>query len=298
MRRLALLLLLIVALPGCASSGDLTFCTWNVENLFDAYDDPYANDVDRRGGLQVKPQDELAAVGKVLSDIDADIVALQEVENRGVLEGLVDRYLPDKGYQVVLIEGNDRRGIDVAVLSKLPVDSATSYRHHVFTTSAGEKVSFSRDVLRVVVDLPDAGKASVYVVHLKSRSGGEEAARKRRAEAAELRRIVTENMKEGDLVFIAGDLNDDVASGTPAIIAGDKGPKGFWIVPARSAKGSDITWHGRFKSRWPPIRFDYIFVSPALKNAYVDGSGLVYTREPVVKASDHYPVIARFHLED
>ena len=44
------------------------------------------------------------------------------IENRGDLQRLVTAMIPDLGYEhVVLLEGNDYRGIDVAVLSRLPV---------------------------------------------------------------------------------------------------------------------------------------------------------------------------------
>ena len=287
-----------MSICGCAGSAEITYCNWNVQNLFDSYDDPYHNDVDWDGGLQVKAEEEVVAIAKVLADIDADIVALQEIENRGVLESLVKNHLAEQGYAVSLIEGNDGRGIDVAVLSKLPIESSTSYRHRVFKNSAGEDAMFSRDILRVIVRLPDDRQLSVYTCHLKSRSGGDVATLKRQAEAAELRRIVDEDMAPGGLVIVSGDLNDDIASGTPALVMGKEGTDTYlWPVPAMSAKESDITWHGRYKSRYPPIRFDYIFLSPAAKEMYVNKSGVVYTKEPAELAADHYPVVARFKVK-
>jgi len=289
---------LALVVSGCATGAEITLCNWNVQNLFDSYDDPYHNDVDWDGDLQVKAEEEVTAIAKVLADIDADIVALQEIENRGVLESLVRNHLAESGYAVSLIEGNDGRGIDVAVLSKLPIDSSTSYRHRVFKTSAGDEERFSRDILRAVLRLPDGRKLSLYTCHLKSRSGGDASTRKRQAEASELRRIVDQDMAEGDLVVVCGDLNDDVASGTPTIVAGPEGSaKHLWPVPAKSSKDSDITWHGRYASRYPPIRFDYVFLSPALKAMYVKESGVVYTKEPAETAADHYPVVVRFKVK-
>ena len=54
----------------------------------------------------------------------ADIVVLQEVENKNVLNILVNQGLKGLGYKYIsLIEGPDKRGIDVGILSKFPVVS-------------------------------------------------------------------------------------------------------------------------------------------------------------------------------
>ena len=60
--------------------------------------------------------------------MDVDVLALQEVEDIGTLRNFVRDYL-DNGYRhIVLIEGNDPRLIDVALVSKLPLGQATSWQ--------------------------------------------------------------------------------------------------------------------------------------------------------------------------
>lgn len=52
----------------------------------------------------------------------ADIIAFEEVENKRVLQQLIDIGLQGKGYKYIsLIEGPDTRGIDVAMISKFPI---------------------------------------------------------------------------------------------------------------------------------------------------------------------------------
>lgn len=76
--------------------------------------------------------------GRVISDIDADIICLIEVENRPLLQTFHDDLLFKKflgptgkqGYEyVLLIDGNDDRGIDVSVMSRLPVLWICSHVH-------------------------------------------------------------------------------------------------------------------------------------------------------------------------
>ncbi|MDC1174586.1 endonuclease/exonuclease/phosphatase family protein [Bacteriovoracaceae bacterium] len=51
-----------------------------------------------------------------------DILVLQEIENINVLRQLRDQGLAKEGYrEVILIEGPDNRGIDVGILSKVPL---------------------------------------------------------------------------------------------------------------------------------------------------------------------------------
>ena len=66
-----------------------------------------------------------------------DVVVFQEVENIRILRDMVNLYLPNEGYRYIsLIEGPDRRGIDVAIISKLemvgkakdyPIDLSPAY---------------------------------------------------------------------------------------------------------------------------------------------------------------------------
>ena len=70
---------------------------------------------------------------------------------------------------MVLIEGNDPRLIDLAVLSKLPLGAVTSWQHAVHPEAPGERV-FGRDLLEVEV-FNQARTERLFTVfnnHLKS----------------------------------------------------------------------------------------------------------------------------------
>ena len=60
-------------------------------NLFDEFDDPYRSDE----VMETKPRDELLKLAQRIRMLDADVLALQEVENREYLERFVRALLPD-----------------------------------------------------------------------------------------------------------------------------------------------------------------------------------------------------------
>jgi endonuclease/exonuclease/phosphatase family metal-dependent hydrolase len=57
-----------------------------------------------------------------------DVLVLEEIENKNVLNQLVTQGLAGLGYKTqILIEGEDKRGVDVAIISKYPYKSANRY---------------------------------------------------------------------------------------------------------------------------------------------------------------------------
>tara|TARA_B100000925_G_C21991096_1_gene466881 strand:- start:253 stop:1383 length:1131 start_codon:yes stop_codon:yes gene_type:complete len=65
-----------------------------------------------------------------------DILILQEVENYNSLQKLINLGLDGEGYEeLVIIEGPDRRGIDVAIVSRFPLAKDVKY-HQIDLTEA------------------------------------------------------------------------------------------------------------------------------------------------------------------
>lgn len=276
--------------PGSREVGDVaTVATFNILNLFDAVDDEYRWD----DTTPPKPRENLDRVADVIRAMNADVLALQEVENRGYLERFVEVFLPDMGYEVVLFEGNDTRGIDVCLLSRIPVGRVVSHRHLRFPGPGGER-RFERDVLAVEL-LPESGEPfEAWVVHLKSNSGGREYAEDVRiAEAKALRRLLDERLTdEPDARFVVmGDFNDTWDSTSLRTIVGT----GSTALKAFHAVGSEQT---RVTYNLPPYlsMIDYILCSPAMAKAYVEESFSILASSLRQSGSDHNPVLARFRL--
>ncbi|CAH0341209.1 endonuclease/exonuclease/phosphatase family protein [Rhizobium sp. CECT 9324] len=176
-----------------------------------------------------------------IADADADILCLQEVDNMEALQAFEYGYLfrmVGAGYrQKYIIEGNDSRGIDVAVLMReqtrdgerielvdIKSHAALTYRTlSLYHTGLGPNLQpddkiFKRDCLEL--DLRIGGRPlTLYVLHLKSMTNGRDGVDGREmtrpvreAELKAVRHIIENRFgKEhvaGMNFIICGDLND------------------------------------------------------------------------------------------
>ena len=185
----------------------ILFASWNVNNLFDIKDDIGKNDKEYLPPkwTQEKLDDKLkkmTAVVKAISADGPDIFALQEIENIHILTYWVDTYLKDMDYgTVILEEGGDPRGIDVALISKFP---AMSHKSHKQTKS-------SREILETELNVY-GNKLLVFNIHHKSRMGGAEQTNDKRVEQSKILEDIVYNSyssKNIDEVIITGDFNDE-----------------------------------------------------------------------------------------
>ena len=269
----------------------LTVASLNVLNLFDDQDDPYHGD--EKTGTKLRK--DLILLAESIRQVDADILVLQEVENRGYLELFNRALLADLGYQhVVLTEGNDRRGIDVAILSRLPVGPVISYRHLRFPDTNGKEMSFSRDLLHAHI-MPDKGPPlHVLAVHFKSQYGGKKADAIRTGEAQAVRGVLDDILKSDPQahILLCGDFNDTIDSvPLQTILGGGKTEMTSFF--------SDVPEKERVTYNKEPYRsmIDFIFASPAMAKLYEKGSYEILPGGPAQTGSDHNAVIARFQLQ-
>jgi endonuclease/exonuclease/phosphatase family metal-dependent hydrolase len=164
------------------------------------------------------------AMAKVIDAIDADILCLNEVENRRTLIDFAETRLDTAYPNVVVFDGNDRRGIDVAVMTKPGLDIG-ALRTNVFTrwnrykqfgVERSDELLFDRDCLEVEVHVRGR-PISVLVNHLKSKRGTAEATiasdPRRIDQSREIARILRERYRNPDgswkPVVVAGDLNEN-----------------------------------------------------------------------------------------
>jgi endonuclease/exonuclease/phosphatase family metal-dependent hydrolase len=291
------------ALPPTEELEDKSVTTWsddpdrivisifNVENLFDDADDPYRHDE----GTPAKSRDGLEKVAAAIRKVNADVVALQEVESRGFLERFVTVFLPDMGYShIVHFEGNDQRGIDVALLSRAPIGEVASRRHLEFAGPDGVTRRFQRDVPAITVMPNDALPFEIWPVHFKSKSGDADASEPvRLAEAAEVRRLLDAEFAADPeaRIIVAGDFNDTRESKSMAIVFGS-GATEMWAPDPRETSDSRVD--PEFPDGRAPI--DFITFSPAMRKRYIADSAEVRRAPPSQDGSDHDPQWATFQL--
>jgi endonuclease/exonuclease/phosphatase family metal-dependent hydrolase len=266
----------------------IKIASYNVKNLFDAFDDPYHTDSPE----DAKSAAEQATLAKAIHRLDADVLALMEIENRGCLDQFVDQYLPDFGYEhVVHVEGNSRRGIDVALLSRLPVGVVKSHRH---LRGPDNRHTFTRDLLQVRIEPSDGDAFDVFVLHYMSKTGSQISEATRLAEARLTRRVlddVLEKNAETDFV-VCGDFNDLLDSKTLDIVRGGGATALIGFVQRENL----VERYTYNRSPWKAM-IDFILVSPAMAQRYIPGSYQIPHGQLFLKASDHYPVTAEFELE-
>jgi predicted extracellular nuclease len=186
---------------------EFSLMTWNVENLFDAHSphpsDPPLPSQEQYAVSLVKVANTIEAAGAPL------VVALQEVENIGVLEDIATQdVLAPYAYQPVLIEGFDGRGIDVGFL----IRSDRAEVLDVQQRDAPDGLTSRPPLIVQVAVQTKTGSVHLYVInnHFTSMSGGEQATNAIRVAQAEWNLTLLNEIRAADpgaLVAIVGDLN-------------------------------------------------------------------------------------------
>ena len=272
--------------------------TWNVENLFDTRQ-PHPTDPP-----MLKPSEYRLRIEKIANTIDVAgaplIVGLQEVENIAVLEDIAaSEILAGYGYEALLIEGFDSRGIDVGYLIR--GDRATFISVEQFIAPEGLT---SRPPLLVQVEVDtENGPATVFVInnHFTSMSAGVEATEPRRnAQAAWNVEVLEQVLRDHPEAYVAviGDLNSFYDS-RPINTLREAGMNHvFEIIP------EDERYSYIFQGLSQTL--DHILVTPALFELLTRTEVLHINADfgpadpgdpSPVRTSDHDPVVAVFELK-
>ncbi len=247
---------------------------------------------------------------RVISDVNADILCLVEVENRLTLQRFHDQLLSDRLQEeekdtykhILLIDGNDNRGIDVALLSRHPIlwikthiDERTNY--------GGRNVHlFSRDCLEVAVKV---GEHTIILLinHFKSMgyspNWDKRSEVRRRLQAERVAEIVATYSVDQENIVVAGDLNTWPSALSLRPLLRDSE---LYNVNEELPAGERGTYG------WSKRQLDYLLLSKPLRNALkrvkIWREGIYGRNKPYYdtisrkseQASDHACVIADFEL--
>lgn len=262
--------------------------------------------------LLTEPIKETATenTARIMGLLDADVLCVVEAEDRTGLKRFNEDVLPKVGVapyeHVMLIDGNDDRGIDVAIMSRKNFE-IVGMLSHVDDTDGGGTI-FSRDCAEYEISTANGNRLLVLVNHFKSKIGG--GGDKRLRQAQRVREIYDARLAEGhEFVAIAGDLNEipDEPSMDPLIRNG--------------STLTDIMVHSKFVGDGRPgthangtksAKLDYILMSPKLSGKVTAGgierqgvwggqNGTLFPHLPEIHsakdaASDHAALIAEFDL--
>lgn len=225
--------------------------------------------------LAKEPVNELSTrmTARVIEDVNADVQAIIEAEDRPALVRFNKELLGGRFQHVMLLDGNDERGIDVGLMTRAGFE-IDNIRSNVDTPDGTTgNALFSRDCPQYQLKTPQGWTIHVLVNHFKSQSGGGDAKRGRQAD--EVRRIAGLLVANGEHVVVLGDLNEGSAAEgqLPPNIATLFDPNGP-LVSVYGLPGFAIgNRPGTFQTCSIRNRLDYILVSPSLA-AVATGGGV------------------------
>ncbi|MCO7271829.1 endonuclease/exonuclease/phosphatase family protein [Cellulosimicrobium cellulans] len=221
--------------------------------------------------------DELAMThtARVVADVDADVLAVVEAESRVALKHFTDAGVVTASGRpvyphVMVIDGNDDRGIDVGLLTTRPYRIG-SVRSHVDDRDSRGRLVFGRDCPEYVVELPDGGTLTVLVNHFKSKGYGTQAESDatRRRQATRAAAIYAGLRARGEEnVVVVGDLNDTPSSTPLRPLLERTDLRDVSEHPAFRGDGRPGTYGNGTASQ----KIDYVLLSPALFERTVGGS--------------------------
>lgn len=197
--------------------------SWNLENLFDAEDDPKIDDAEFLPGspknwTEEKVADKLEKLSRVILAMNdgkgPDILAVEEVENYKILNRLVSGYLKNKNYKIIHTDSPDERGIDVALIYN--ADLFKPIKHTAIQIDLADHHP-TRNILEAIFKIGKKDTVIFYINHWPSRRGGEEASEQDRVTAAKtLRRAVDKAL--GKNIIVLGDFNDEPANNSISLV--------------------------------------------------------------------------------
>ena len=253
--------------------GIFTLVELNCENLFDCRHDSLKQDQEfladsERHWNTHRYWDKLNHIGQEIiacgESADGwslpDMVVLCEVENDSVCRDLCRRsMLRQAGYEYIVTQSPDLRGIDVALLY-----SPFSFRlisHHAIRVEPLEDMRPTRDILYAAGQTADGDTLHVFVVHAPSRYGGEHATRPHRLWVAD--RLCTaidslRSLSPEARIIVAGDFNDYHDNAAPQQL--ERHRLHNISKTATGTHGARGTY--KYQGSWHSI--DHIFVSPSL----------------------------------
>ena len=244
----------------------LTLVELNCENLFDCQHDSLKQDQEWlpasvRKWTPTRYWRKVNNIGQTILSCQQegvpDLVALVEVENDSVLHDLTRRsLLRNAGYEYLMTESPDLRGIDVALLYQPFRFRPICYDYLDIQPLEGMRPT--RDILYIKGETLSFDTLHVFVLHAPSRFGGERSTRPNRRLVAERLMSVVSTLPADAKVIVAGDFNDYADSPALQYLVAS----GLHNVTAQALGTHGAQGTYRYQGQWQSI--DHVLVSPSL----------------------------------
>lgn len=309
---------------------DIKITTFNVENLFNRYsflNQPWTNEryenfvmavdiasiASRQGDLVAEPTTVLQRNNTALAieDVGPDILVVQEIENIYTLRNFNHDYLNDYFDQIISIDGNDPRAIDVGLMLKndkgirvlglrTHIDDAADGHERVTRDSRPnfgyfvQNAIFSRDCLEVDIGIGGT-TLTLLINHFKAQDDKPSSSRRRLQQAKRVRELAQAAVAAGKKPIVLGDLNVDTTKQNY-----DKSLAPLFsnniLVDPFAHLGNDL-WTHYYPSGRSISRLDYILLHPTLQASDVQIFRKGLTTKCRQYTGERYPTIGPEHTE-
>lgn len=291
----------------------LRITTFNCENLFGRYrilDKPPAGQVKdyekllqipevvtlKRGrGGKLEPggisEKQRTNTGNAILEADPSILAVAEVENLATLRLFNGKYMKNAFDRILLIDGNDARGIDVGFLVRKGVNAEIlEVRTHVddaigggyldksnrLDTRVTGQAVFSRDCLEV--DVQAGRKVLTFLVnHFKAQDRKPASTTRRLGQAKRVAALAKAARNNGKFPIVLGDLNIDVKQANYDQSLDPLVTLPILCDPFAGLSKQDL-WTHYYSSNRTVSRLDYILIddrlAPRIQGTYIFRKGL------------------------
>ena len=306
-------------IPADGVANTFRVMSYNVENFFDVYDDSLHLDDDflPEGPCQWTPQrfaSKAARLARTVLDAGGlgpvDVIGLCEVEGDSALHHLFHRTrLARLGYQYVVTDGDDVRGMNVAIAWQ-PA-SFSLIGHSAFSVPLPDASQRpTRRILLCSGRIAGGDTLDVMMLHLPSRRGGHAADPLRQTAVKTVTRVCDslQLCRQRAHIIVMGDCN---------VNPGDRQLQplcsaGLRYVPAEIPPGTPVGGTYLYRNNWSSIDQMWtcgefrgmecqVFVRDYMLERNVDGLQVPFRtyRGPAYHGgcSDHLPIVARFFLD-
>lgn len=254
---------------------DCCIAFYNLENLFDTKNDPYALDDDFtptgfKKWKEKRYRSKLGKLGRAISSIGEQegsyppvLLGIAEVENGQVIQKLLGgKHLKNIPYDFVHFDSPDERGIDTALIyNKDHFKVIKSETLALIIENENGERDFTRDILYVNGSL-NGEEIHVFVNHWPSRRDGADETKHKRIKAAEtiLEKLNSLNHDPASInVLVMGDFNDDPNSESIQKLMNSN----LFINPMQKLL-SPVSGSANYKGKWS--LFDQIILSHSFLN--------------------------------